>query len=111
MAASSTLAASCLQPEFVRAAAKFGATIIPFSAVGLDDNLIMLADSTDLERLPFIGQSLARNSRSLPQARRGVTGGRGCTGSALAAAAAAARGGWRVACMLGASTPVLLSAS
>ncbi|XP_078175513.1 phytyl ester synthase 1, chloroplastic-like [Carex rostrata] len=39
--------------EFVRMASRFGATIIPFGAVGEDDLCNILLDYNDLKRLPF----------------------------------------------------------
>jgi hypothetical protein len=53
-------------------AARFGATIVPFAAVGVDDSLNILADSRQLEGLPLVGDALQRRAGGLPQARRGV---------------------------------------
>ncbi|XP_047048309.1 phytyl ester synthase 1, chloroplastic-like [Lolium rigidum] len=41
------------QSEFVRMASRFGATIIPFGAVGEDDICDMLLDYNDLLKIPF----------------------------------------------------------
>ncbi|OEL20096.1 Acyltransferase-like protein [Dichanthelium oligosanthes] len=41
------------QPEFVRMASRFGATIIPFGVVGEDDICNLLLDYDDLQKLPF----------------------------------------------------------
>ncbi|CAL5082273.1 unnamed protein product [Urochloa decumbens] len=41
------------QPEFVRMASRFGATIIPFGVVGEDDICDLLLDYNDLQKLPF----------------------------------------------------------
>ncbi|WVZ65518.1 hypothetical protein U9M48_014867 [Paspalum notatum var. saurae] len=41
------------QPEFVRMASRFGATIIPFGVVGEDDICHLLLDYNDLQKLPF----------------------------------------------------------
>lgn len=41
------------QPEFVRMASRFGATIIPFGVVGEDDIFDVLLDYNDLLKLPF----------------------------------------------------------
>ncbi|XP_062199595.1 phytyl ester synthase 1, chloroplastic-like [Phragmites australis] len=41
------------QPEFVRMASRFGATIIPFGVVGEDDICDLLLDYNDLLKLPF----------------------------------------------------------
>ncbi|PSC68099.1 Acyltransferase chloroplastic [Micractinium conductrix] len=59
--------------EFIRMAARFGATIVPFAAVGVDDSLNIIADSTQLEALPVVGDALRRRAGSMPQARRGVS--------------------------------------
>lgn len=42
-------------PEFVRTAARFGATIVPLSAVGVDDGLEVVLDGPELLRLPLLG--------------------------------------------------------
>lgn len=59
--------------EFIRMAARFGATIVPFAAVGVDDSLNILADSTQLEGLPVVGDMLRKRAGSVPQARKGVS--------------------------------------
>ncbi|CAM0943125.1 unnamed protein product [Alopecurus aequalis] len=41
------------QPEFVRMASRFGATIIPFGVVGEDDICDIVLDYNDLLKLPF----------------------------------------------------------
>ncbi|KAG0544404.1 hypothetical protein BDA96_02G272500 [Sorghum bicolor] len=41
------------QPEFVRMASRFGATIIPFGVVGEDDICHLLLDYNDLLKVPF----------------------------------------------------------
>ncbi|TKW34054.1 hypothetical protein SEVIR_2G279500v4 [Setaria viridis] len=43
------------QPEFVRMASRFGATIIPFGVVGEDDIGDLLLDYNDIQKLPFYG--------------------------------------------------------
>ncbi|KAM3567635.1 hypothetical protein VYU27_010224, partial [Nannochloropsis oceanica] len=56
--------------EFVRLAAHFGATIIPFSAVGAADSFSMLLDSQDLLSLPGpLGARVKRMSDAVPNAR------------------------------------------
>ncbi|KAL9170739.1 hypothetical protein ABFS82_04G166300 [Erythranthe guttata] len=40
------------EPEFVRMAAKFGATIIPFGSVGEDDSVHLLLDSNEQMKIP-----------------------------------------------------------
>ncbi|KAG6646440.1 hypothetical protein I3843_07G008800 [Carya illinoinensis] len=42
------------QPEFVRMAARFGATIVPFGVVGEDDIAEMVLDYNDLIKIPVI---------------------------------------------------------
>ncbi|KAI3428285.1 hypothetical protein D9Q98_006664 [Chlorella vulgaris] len=59
--------------EFIRMAARFGATIVPFAAVGVDDSLEILADSRQLEAMPIVGDMLRRRGGGLPQARQGVS--------------------------------------
>jgi len=60
------------RPEFVRIAARFGATIIPLSAIGTDDGVEVLLDGEDLRSIPFLGESLRRRSREIPAARPGA---------------------------------------
>uniref|UniRef100_A0A7S1HX58 Acyltransferase n=1 Tax=Eutreptiella gymnastica TaxID=73025 RepID=A0A7S1HX58_9EUGL len=57
------------KPEFVRLASRFGATIIPLSAIGADDGLEMLLDSNDLLNLPVIGEQVRRRAEGIPTAR------------------------------------------
>lgn len=59
--------------EFVRMAAKYNATIVPFAAVGVDDGLEILLDADELKRTPVIGQMVTQNAAALPQARKGVS--------------------------------------
>ena len=58
------------QSEFVRMAAKFGATIVPFAAIGCDDSFSMLLDSSEIRQLPLVGDAIASRAAKLPQARR-----------------------------------------
>ncbi|XP_048433090.1 phytyl ester synthase 1, chloroplastic isoform X2 [Pyrus x bretschneideri] len=46
------------QPEFVRMAARFGATIVPFAAVGEDDMLELVVDYNDLMNIPVVSDYL-----------------------------------------------------
>ncbi|KAM1144750.1 hypothetical protein FF1_033516 [Malus domestica] len=46
------------QPEFVRMAAHFGATIVPFAAVGEDDMLELVLDHKDLMNIPVVSNYL-----------------------------------------------------
>ena len=57
--------------EFIRLAARFGATIVPVSAIGCEDGVTMLADAQEIKRIPFLGDRVAENARrTIPQARR-----------------------------------------
>lgn len=59
------------QPEFVRMAARFGATIVPFGGVGLDDGFEMILDPSEIRAIPFLGKWLENNAKnSIPPARR-----------------------------------------
>ncbi len=60
-------------------AARFGATIVPFAAVGVDDSLNILADGSQLEAMPVVGDMLRRRSGNIPQ-----VGGCGLPWSCLA---------------------------
>ncbi|CAN6575541.1 unnamed protein product [Malus baccata var. baccata] len=51
------------QPEFVRMAARFGATIVPFAAVGEDDLLELVLDYNDLMNIPVVSDYLKNASR------------------------------------------------
>ncbi|XP_050384111.1 phytyl ester synthase 1, chloroplastic [Argentina anserina] len=42
------------EPEFVRMAARFGATIVPFAAVGEDDLLELVLDYNDIKSIPVV---------------------------------------------------------
>ncbi|CAI9784536.1 unnamed protein product [Fraxinus pennsylvanica] len=50
------------QPEFVRMAARFGATIVPFGVVGEDDIAELVLDCDDLMRIPNIGDKIRRDN-------------------------------------------------
>ncbi len=59
------------QPEFVRMAARFGATIVPFGGVGLDDGFEMLLDPREIRSIPVLGKYLEDNAKKkIPPARR-----------------------------------------
>ena len=59
------------QPEFVRMAARFGATIIPFGGVGLDDGFDMILDPREIRAIPVLGKWLEDNAKNkIPPARR-----------------------------------------
>ncbi|RAL50466.1 hypothetical protein DM860_016933 [Cuscuta australis] len=46
------------QPEFVRMAAKFGATIVPFGVVGEDDIVHLLLDYDDMMKIPILSDQI-----------------------------------------------------
>lgn len=57
--------------EFVRMAARYGATIVPFAGVGAEDGFNMLLEPNEIRKLPIIGSMMEQRSRnSIPQARR-----------------------------------------
>lgn len=57
--------------EFVRMAARFGATIVPVAAIGCEDAVTMLADAEEIKRIPILGARVAQNALdTIPQARR-----------------------------------------
>lgn len=58
--------------EFVRMAAKFGATIVPVASIGVEDSMPLLLDSRDILNIPFVGDAIKERSSSYPQARKGV---------------------------------------
>ena len=59
------------RPEFVRMAARYGATIVPFAGVGAEEGFQMLLDPEEVRRLPIVGSMIEQRSRStVPQARR-----------------------------------------
>jgi len=55
--------------DFVRTAAKFNATIVPLSAVGMVDSLNVLAEPRDLVNLPFVGDRLKQLAANTTSAR------------------------------------------
>lgn len=60
--------------EFVRMAARFGATIVPVSGIGCNDCVQLIADADDLKQIPILGKRLEESSRKqMPPARRYVS--------------------------------------
>jgi hypothetical protein len=57
------------QVDFVRTAAKFNATIVPFSAVGMVDSINVFAELDDVFALPFIGDRARAVAPSADSAR------------------------------------------
>lgn len=52
-------------------AARFGATIIPFGGVGLDDGFDMLLEPKQIRDIPVLGKLLVENAKKkIPPARR-----------------------------------------
>ncbi|CAA2989926.1 acyltransferase At1g54570, chloroplastic [Olea europaea subsp. europaea] len=64
------------QPEFVRMAARFGATIVPFGVVGEDDIAELVLDYDDLMRIPIIGDRIRRDNEQYKDlnVRTGMSG-------------------------------------
>jgi hypothetical protein len=59
------------RPEFVRMAARYGATIVPFSGVGAEEGFNMLLEPEEIRRLPILGRIVEQRARNnIPQARR-----------------------------------------
>ncbi|KAI4338666.1 hypothetical protein MLD38_023695 [Melastoma candidum] len=61
-------------PEFIRMAARFGATIVPFGAVGEDDLAEMVLDYNDYMKIPFLNDYIRRNNANSNGVRMGVEG-------------------------------------
>ncbi|XP_026384275.1 acyltransferase-like protein At1g54570, chloroplastic [Papaver somniferum] len=57
------------QPEFVRMAAKFGATIIPFGVVGEDDITQYVLDYDDQMKIPFLRDIINEANRDIRNIR------------------------------------------
>ncbi|CAA7023760.1 unnamed protein product [Microthlaspi erraticum] len=55
------------QQEFVRMAAKFGATIVPFGTVGEDDIAELVLDYNDLMKIPILNDYISDVSRDAKQ--------------------------------------------
>ncbi|XP_009609701.1 phytyl ester synthase 1, chloroplastic-like isoform X2 [Nicotiana tabacum] len=66
------------QPEFIRMAARFGATIVPFGVVGEDDIAQLVLDYDDLKKIPILSDQIRRDNELV--ARMGVTVRTGMTG-------------------------------
>ncbi|GMH32734.1 hypothetical protein BSKO_00568 [Bryopsis sp. KO-2023] len=61
------------QSEFVRMAAKFGATIIPLATVGAEDSLTILFDTKDQLSIPVLGDYIRERQSKIPKARAGAS--------------------------------------
>lgn len=55
--------------DFVRTAARFNATIVPLSAIGMVDSVNVLAETEDVFKLPFIGERAKATSQNVTSAR------------------------------------------
>ncbi|KAK3200519.1 hypothetical protein Dsin_023934 [Dipteronia sinensis] len=53
------------QQEFVRMAARFGATIVPFGAVGEDDIADLVLDYNDLIKIPVVNDFIKENNHGI----------------------------------------------
>ncbi|XP_022143052.1 acyltransferase-like protein At1g54570, chloroplastic [Momordica charantia] len=53
------------QQEFVRMAARFGATILPFGAVGEDDLAQMILDYNDLIKIPMLNDHIRETTQNV----------------------------------------------
>ncbi|XP_049934732.1 phytyl ester synthase 1, chloroplastic-like isoform X2 [Nymphaea colorata] len=62
------------QSEFVRMAARFGAAIVPFAAVGEDDLCELLLDYDDLVRIPTVKYLIDELNRDLTKLRTAAVG-------------------------------------
>ncbi|XP_059652628.1 phytyl ester synthase 1, chloroplastic-like isoform X2 [Cornus florida] len=51
------------QPEFVRMAARFGATIVPFGVIGEDDIAELVLDHNDLMRIPVVNDFIRKSNQ------------------------------------------------
>ncbi|CAH8258874.1 unnamed protein product [Arabidopsis lyrata] len=63
--------------EFVRAAAKFGAKIVPFCGVGEDDFLRVVVDYNDQIKVPLVKEVLKRVTAEGPEVRGSLEGEEG----------------------------------
>ncbi|XP_047063287.1 phytyl ester synthase 1, chloroplastic-like [Lolium rigidum] len=62
------------KPEFVRMAARFGVTIIPFGCVGEDDFMELVLDYNDQKNIPYLRDGIKSFNEDLPNVRATVTG-------------------------------------
>eukprot|EP01024_Parvocaulis_polyphysoides_P019775 TRINITY_DN19051_c0_g1_i4.p2 TRINITY_DN19051_c0_g1~~TRINITY_DN19051_c0_g1_i4.p2 ORF type:complete len:190 (+),score=44.38 TRINITY_DN19051_c0_g1_i4:1-570(+) len=51
--------------EFVRMAAKFGVTIVPFSSIGAEDGFNEILSSQEVLKIPFIGEQIKKNNQEI----------------------------------------------
>lgn len=62
------------QPEFVRMAAKFGAVIVPFGAIGEDDLVEMVLDYDDMMKIPVLNNYIRKTNEEAINVRVDVDG-------------------------------------
>ncbi|XP_020113973.1 acyltransferase-like protein At1g54570, chloroplastic isoform X2 [Ananas comosus] len=62
------------RPEFVRMAAKFGVTIIPFGVVGEDDVAQLVLDYNDLKDLPLVREWIEEMNQDAVRLRADING-------------------------------------
>ncbi|KAK4389328.1 Acyltransferase-like protein, chloroplastic [Sesamum angolense] len=64
------------QPEFVRMAARFGATIVPFGVIGEDDLVELILDYDDLMKIPVWGDRIRSDNKKYEafNVRAGMSG-------------------------------------
>ncbi|KDP23609.1 hypothetical protein JCGZ_23442 [Jatropha curcas] len=58
-----------VEQEFVRMAARFGATIVPFGVVGADDIAELVLDYCDLMKIPVVNDYIREITRTAPRIR------------------------------------------
>ena len=61
------------EQEFVRIAARFNATIVPLSGVGIDDSLEILASSQEILDFPVVGDFFKQSMENVRTVREGET--------------------------------------
>uniref|UniRef100_A0A1D1ZH36 Acyltransferase-like protein At1g54570, chloroplastic n=1 Tax=Anthurium amnicola TaxID=1678845 RepID=A0A1D1ZH36_9ARAE len=62
------------QPEFVRMAARFEVTIVPFGVIGEDDIAELVLDYNDLQSIPFVNDWLQQMNKETIRLRADVDG-------------------------------------
>ncbi|CAL4950100.1 unnamed protein product [Urochloa decumbens] len=62
------------QPEFVRMAARFGVTVVPFGCVGEDDVLELVLDYNDQKNIPGLGEWIESINKEAERVRDSVKG-------------------------------------
>ncbi|KVI08492.1 Diacylglycerol acyltransferase [Cynara cardunculus var. scolymus] len=62
------------QPEFVRMAAKFGATIVPFGVIGEDDVAELVIDYDDIMKIPVLNNYIRKSNEEAVRLRTEMDG-------------------------------------